>query len=113
MFTLFIMASKVSFLCTFQSIMTILFRKSYSFFLVLIFLISISKLYSQQNSRLIKTNPSGADILDDKNVKIGTTPFELNKLDKKISTIKFIKENYYPIEMKLLEKKIKTVLFFS
>lgn len=93
--------------------MTILSRKSYSFFLVLIFLFLISKLYSQQNSRLIKTNPSGADILDDKNVKIGTTPFFLDKLDKKISAIKIVKENYYPIEMKLFEKRNKNSSFFQ
>lgn len=93
--------------------MILLFRQSYSFFLVLIFLVSISKLYSQQNSRFIKTNPSGADILNDKNVKIGTTPFDLDKLDKKISTIKFVKENYYPIEIKLLEKRNKNSSFFQ
>ena len=59
------------------------------------------------------TNPTSAEIFDDTNIKIGTTPFDFKLLDKKTHKIKIVKENYDNIELNLKEKRKNIDSFFD
>lgn len=81
---------------------------------VLFFSLFINSLCAQnENAGYINTNPSGAEILDEKDQKLGTTPFDFEKLDKQISKIKIVKDNYNTIEISLKEKRKSTERFFN
>lgn len=72
-------------------------KNGFRFFLILI-LLSICDVHSQ-SLKVINTNPSGADVLDENNNKIGVTPFDLSKIERKIITIKIAKDSYNTIEL--------------
>jgi serine protease Do len=75
--------------------------------------LSLNTLYSQTEKNYISTNPSGAEILDENNQKLGVTPFDFKKIDKKITKIKIVKENYNTIEILMKEKKKDSDLFLN
>ncbi|WP_136667218.1 S1C family serine protease [Flavobacterium sp. H122] len=70
--------------------------------------------FSQNSSLdLIITNPEGAEILDDNGQKLGETPFDYKKIDKQISKIKIVKENYNTIELSLKDKRKNNLSFLD
>jgi serine protease Do len=79
--------------------------------LFFLFILLPGKIYSQETDSPLKTQPSGADVMDDKKNKLGTTPFDLNSLKEGIETITVEKEGYEPVEIALLPKKKKTYSF--
>jgi serine protease Do len=72
---------------------------------------SFQAVLAQQGSSFLKTNPSAANVMDDKKNKLGSTPFDLNSLIDDVKKITIEKEGYETVEMTLFEKKKKIHLF--
>ena len=80
--------------------------------LLSLIIFSVFKIYSQTTAT-INTIPKGAIIFDENNNEIGTTPFNLENLDKTILKIKIVKEDYHTVEVTLKEKRKKLTSFFD
>ncbi|MEO5571172.1 MAG: trypsin-like peptidase domain-containing protein [Bacteroidia bacterium] len=64
-----------------------------------------TRVVSQNAFSIIKTLPTGADVLDDEKNKLGETPFDLGKLKKGIHKIQISKEGYEKVAITFPEKE--------
>ncbi len=69
-------------------------------------------LEAQNNPGILRTNPSGAEVFDNKDNKIGETPFNLSLIKSEETTIKIVKPNYVPVEISFYKKRAKDELYF-
>lgn len=69
-------------------------------------------LNAQNNPGILRTNPSGAEVYDAKDNKIGETPFNLSSVKSEETTIKIVKPNYVPVEISFNKKRYKNELYF-
>lgn len=69
--------------------------------------------YTQPTGRILNTIPAGADVLNDKDIKLGTTPFDFTKLPSATEIIKIVKEDYDTTFISFLPNQKKGVFFPS
>ena len=67
---------------------------------------------SQTSSTILRTNPSGAEVFDVNNNKIGETPFNLSQIKSDETIIKIVKPNYLPVDITFNKKRRKEELLF-
>lgn len=77
-----------------------------------ILVVSSNDVESQNSSSIVRTNPSGAEVFDENNLKIGETPFDLSKLKLGSNSLHLVKENYETIEISFVEKLKRKELIF-
>jgi serine protease Do len=70
-------------------------------------------LNSEKGAVQIKTEPAGADVFDENNQKLGTTPFDLKTIEKSKETLKITKEGYEDVSIGITRKAKNGFIFLD
>src|SRR5436190_16368583 len=65
----------------------------------------------QKGPNTFNTDPSGAEVYDGNNIKMGTTPLDLNTIPQRTNLLKVKKEGYQDAEMEVRMKYRNDIQF--
>ena len=85
-----------------------------SFIVISIFLTSCETILSpEKGTYTLDSNPTGAQVFDENENQLGTTPFDLKKVNKKVKVLTIKKEGYVSKDVAIYRKTKNGYLFLD